>query len=230
MKIDWRFELPSLALIGTMFVAAAVSWSGAPERVPVHWNLEGQIDRYGGRFEGLLLPPLLALAVYALLLFLPRIDPGRANYATFAGAYTVFRLALVVFLASLFAIAQLALRGQRVSMQTLIPLLVGALFVVLGALMGKIRPNWFVGIRTPWTLSSKDAWIRTHRLGGWLFVLSGLATLAATSLGPAWSRGVLIGGVAITALVSTAYSYFVWRQDAHKIPPAGSLPADQADL
>lgn len=225
MKFDWRVELPALLLLGSMFVAAALAWGTAPERLPVHWNLSGEVDRYGGRFEGLLGMPLLTLGLYVLLLLLPRLDPGRANYATFAGAYGVLRLTLVVFFVSLYTLMLLVFRGHRVSMQTALPLLLGALFVVLGGVLGKIRPNWFVGIRTPWTLSSKAAWTRTHRLGGWLFVLSGITVMASIPAGFPWTIVVLIASTAVTVLVSVVYSYVVWRNDPDKIPPAGSLPA-----
>ena len=87
MKTGWRLETPQIVLIALMFAAAAVAWPMAPDRIPVHWNAAGAIDRYGGRFEGLLLLPLMALGLYLLMRFLPNLDPGRANYARFGGVY-----------------------------------------------------------------------------------------------------------------------------------------------
>lgn len=229
MKIDWRVELPALALLSAMLIAGVWAWPGAPERIPVHWNLSGEVDRYGGRFEGLFGLPLIACVLYVLMLVFPRIDPGRANYASFAGVYVVLRLAILSLLAALTAIVHLTIRGQRVSMASALPVLMGALFVVIGGLMGKLRPNWFVGIRTPWTLSSKVSWTRTHRLAGWLVLVSGLSMLAATPAGPRIAQRVMIGSMVLTSVISVAYSYFVWRTDADKLPPAGSLPVDEAE-
>jgi len=225
MKLSWRNELIAWLVLGGMFVFAAITWPTAPDRIPVHWDVHQQVDRYGGRVEGLLAIPLVALGLYLLLLFLPRIDPGRANYSAFVGAFTTLRLVLVLFLASLYAITLLWIRGVEVRMNTVMPLLMGAMFVVVGNLLGKLRPNWFVGIRTPWTLSSKNAWVRSHRVGGWVFVAAGFVFMAAGLVRAPWAlwaaSGALLTGVAGVA----AYSYVVWRADPDKIPPAGTTPA-----
>jgi uncharacterized membrane protein len=224
MILNWRAELIQLALIAAMFVVAAVAWANVPDRIPVHWNLQGQVDGYGGRFIGLLLLPLVTLGLYGLLLFLPRLDPGYANYRAFAGAYNLIRISLVVFMAALYGVTVLAALGQPVDVGTLVTLGVGGLLVVLGNVMGKIRPNWFVGVRTPWTLSSKLSWNKTHRLAGW--VLIALGPLVALS-GVLRSNGfliatVVIGGVSLAWLF--IYSYLVYRRDPDRVPPSGTSP------
>ena len=100
MRTKLRIEAVQWAIIGAMFVLAAVVWPAAPDRIPVHWGLSGEPDRYGGKIEGLLLLPLATLGVYLAMLLLPRVDPKRANYAQFGGAYTVLRLSMVAFLAT----------------------------------------------------------------------------------------------------------------------------------
>jgi len=225
MKVSWRSDLAMWLVIAGMFTLAAISWPGAPDRIPVHWNLQHQVDRYGGRFEGLLGIPLLTLGLYLLMLVVPRIDPGRANYPAFLGAFTTLRLALVVFMAALYGVIHLWIRGLEVHMNTVMPLLMGALFIVVGNLLGKLRPNWFVGIRTPWTLSSKDAWVRAHRAGGWVFIGGGLVLMAAGLVRTPWA----LGAAAVTFLAGligvVIQSYFVWRADPDKVPPAGTTPA-----
>ena len=225
MKLSWRTELPQWALIAGMFLLAAISWPWAPERIPVHWNAAGQIDRYGGKVEGLLLLPATALGIYLLMLLMPRIDPGRKNYALFTGSYATIRVAVLTVLAGIYGVTHLVLRGYAVDMAALMPLGTGGLLVVIGNLMGKIRPNWFVGIRTPWTLSSKEAWIRTHRLGGWLFVVIGLGLMATGVSHAPWANRACIGLILASTIALCTYSYRVWRDDPDKIPPAGTLPA-----
>jgi len=225
MNTSWKTEWPHWLLLAGMFLVAAVSWSGAPDRMPVHWNLAGEVDGYGGKFEGILLLPLISVTIYLLLLFAPRIDPGGANYAVFKGAYTTIRLLVLLLMAGIYAVMNVAMRGVAMNVGGWIPFLIGAMCVVLGNLMGKLRPNWFIGIRTPGTLSSKLSWSKTHRAGGWVFILMGLAMMASGLIAKAWaftaSMVLLIGGSVGLAI----YSYLVWRTDPDKTPPAGTSPA-----
>ncbi len=227
MKIAWKSEVPQWIVLGAMFAGAAIAWPHAPGRIPVHWNLSGQVDRYGGRFEGLLALPLLALGLYVLMLVIPRIDPGRANYARFRGAYNAIRIAVLAVLAVLYLAIHLWVRTGHVNIGAIAPLTIGAMCVLVGGVLGKIRPNWFVGIRTPWTLSSKVSWVRTHRAGGWAFIALGLATIVATFVSPRAAFWVMLAGIVVTGVGLVVYSYLVWRQDPDKIPPAGTLPADE---
>jgi uncharacterized membrane protein len=227
MIVTWRSELVQLGLIAAMFIAAALAWPYAPERMPTHWNLQGEVDGYGGKFAGLLLVPLMALGLYALLLVLPRLDPGYVNYRTFAAAYNLIRITLVVFMAALYAVTVAAGLGAGVDVCMVVSLGVGALLVVLGNVLGKIRPNWFVGVRTPWTLSSKLSWNKTHRLAGWLFIV--LGPLLAVS-GIARSSWLLVatlaaGGAGLAWLV--VYSYLVYRTDPDRMTPAGTSPSGE---
>ena len=226
MKIDWRREWPVWTLLAALFAMAAMNWSGAPERIPMHWGLDGRPDGWGGRFAGLLAIPLEALGIYALLLFLPRIDPGRANYASFAWTYTVLRWLVVAFMAVLQTLIVLAIHGRGPAVNRAVPISAGALFFVLGNLLGKLRPNWFVGIRTPWTLSSKDSWVRTHRAGGWAFMAFGLL-MASCGVVQQAAYTIAAGITMAAGLVALiVYSYAVWKRDPDKIPPAGTTPAE----
>ena len=95
---------------------------------------------------------------------------------------------------------------------TVMKLLVGGLFVVIGNYLGKVRRNFFVGIRTPWTLTSDEVWARTHRVGGWLFVLAGIAIIASAGSSRLVLPLVLLASVGTAALISVAYSYLVYRR------------------
>jgi uncharacterized membrane protein len=226
MKVSWRSELPLLLLLAGMFVLAAVTWSTAPAQIPVHWGLNGDVDRYGGRLEGLLMPPSLAVFVYVLMLFLPMVDPGRANYARFAGAYYAIRVSVLAVIALIYGVIHLTIRGYPIDMPRTVGLLVGGIFFVLGNLLGKIRPNWFVGVRTPWTLSSKLSWTHTHRVAGWVFIVGGIVVMAAgifQTRFAAWAAFVVMGGGIVGTVI---YSYLVWRRDPDRVPPAGTLPTN----
>jgi uncharacterized membrane protein len=228
MRKIWRTEAPQWAIITAMFMVAAAVWRQAPDTLPVHWGLNGEADRFGGKVEGLLLPPLLALGVYLLMLVLPRVDPGRANYANFRGAYTFIRYAvLLVFVGVYAATLLVGVGGWQIDIGRVALMTVGGMLLATGGTLGKLRPNWFVGIRTPWTLSSKRAWSRTHRLGGWLFVALGVVwMLSALGTSPLLRVVPLLAtGASVAALF--VYSYWVWRNDKDRTPPAGTLPIEQ---
>lgn len=227
MKLAWRVELLLLLVIAAMFAAAARCWSLVPGQLPVHWNLQGQVDRWGGKFEGLLVMPLAALGLYLLTLVLPLVDPGRLNYRNFAKAYNVIRVALILFMALIYTVGILAAFNRPVNMSTVVLLAIGTLFVVLGNVMSKIRPNWFVGVRTPWTLSSKLSWDKTHRLAGWLFMFMGglFALLALVQTGWMFATVMTLDGLCLVWMF--VYSYLVYRRDPDRTPPAATSPGTE---
>jgi uncharacterized membrane protein len=221
-----RAEWPQWALLFVMFLAPTILFPMVPEQIPSHWGPNGQADGYGNRWVGLFMLPTIATAIYILLLLAPKIDPGRANYERFGDTYKLIRLALLLFF-SLFEAAVLAAAlGYQFNMNTFVFPTMGVLFLILGNCMGKIRPNWFCGIRTPWTLSSKLSWTKTHRLGGRLFMLVGIVTIFTVFLSPPWNVGVLVGSTLLMTAWVFVYSYLVWRHDPDRVPPSGTTPAD----
>ena len=216
MRITRKTELPNLAVLAGMFLAAAVLWPSSPDRFPVHWNFQGQIDRYGGKTEGLLIFPVMTLGIYLLLVFLPRLDPARANYARFSGAYAAIRIVFTVSMALMYAVTLLSGNGYPIDVGLAIPLIVGGLFIVIGNFMGKIRPNWFVGIRTPWTLTSRKSWVKTHRLGGWMFIASGVVLILASLARTPWALMLMGAWFAVFVVWMFAYSYLIWRSDPER--------------
>ncbi len=224
MRTNLRIEAVQWAVIATMFILAAVVWPSAPDRIPVQWGLSGEPDRYGGKIEGLLLLPLVTLGAYLLMLYVPRLDPRRDNYALFQGAYGVLRISVVVFLALVYGLILLWVRGIELDIAVVVPILVGALLVVMGNLLGKIRPNWFVGVKTPWTLSSTRSWVKTHRMAGWTFVLLGLTFIILGFSGPdggVWVFATIALAPVASVLWLFVYSYLVWRSDPDKTSETG---------
>ena len=212
MTWSWKRETPQLLILVAMFVAGALRLPTAPERMPLHWNLAGEVDRYGGKLEGLFLLPLIALLLYGLLLVLPRLDPHRDNYASFAGAYQLLRLVLLLFMGLIYG----ALLWGGAPMPNVVGLLVGALLLVVGLVMPRLGMNWFAGIRTPWTLSSKLSWEKTHRLGGRLFVLAGLLMMVGSQLAGPWLWRLMAPTLAVAVVAPVLYSYWVWRGDPER--------------
>ena len=212
MKTKWCIAaMWLLALLPLLLVA--VVYARLPDQVPMHWGINGEVNRWGSKSELWLvgaLGPLFAL----LFQFLPRLDPKRRNYEKFQTYYEAFSLVLVAFIAVMMGVALLeSFRPGTLSMGRVVSALVGLLFLFVGNLMGKVKPNFFMGIRNPWTLSDPDVWNRAHRLGGGLFFLTGLVTVVSAILLPEpVTFAVLMAGTLLTALIPTVMSYLWYRR------------------
>ena len=123
----------------------------------------------------------------------------------------------LVFLLAVHGLLLAPVYSVRVDVMRALPVLIGALIVVLGAFMGKVRPNWFIGIRTPWTLSSRRSWQRTHRLGGLLYVAGGFAMVISALGSPRGAIAAILLGVLVPSAIAVVYSWWVWRSDPDRV-------------
>lgn len=204
---DWWLA----AAAGFLALAVIPLYRRLPERFPVHWNVAGRPDGWLAKPWGILLWPGLSLVVYLGFGFLPRLDPRRKNYADFAATYRFFRRTLSGFSLLVGAAVLLAGLGFAVHLGNLIRFLIGFLLAAWGNLLPRIGPNWFLGIRTPWTLEDPEVWRRTHRLGGRLFVLAGLILMLAAFFEGAVAAAGL--GLALALILYTVpYSYLLYRR------------------
>ena len=204
-----------LAMVLTSGYGARMIDEGAI--VAAHWNMQGEVDGYLARNHLLVGGPLLAFGITLLFLFAPFIDPRRSNVHASRDAFYVSWIGTLIFLAGAHAsLVFAAIRGD-----TQMPILnepffyVMCLFIiVVGNFIAKTRSNFFLGIKTPWTLSSENSWAVTNRLGGWLFVLTGLGAAATAAIrSPKDGFAVFIAGLLTTFFVTLLVSYLVWRDD-----------------
>ncbi|MGC1548989.1 MAG: SdpI family protein [Rhodanobacter sp.] len=205
-----RNQLVSVVFITVAAVVAVWLYPRLPAVVPTHWDMNGHINGYMPRFWAAAMPALMIFGLAVLAMLLPAISPRRFEIAPFAQAYGIVMLAtqglmLVVGLSTLLSGA-----GYAVPIPTIVMLSVGVLFMVMGNYMGKLRKNFFVGIRTPWTLASDAVWERTHRFGGWLFMLAGLVVVIAALVG-APPRLLVVVLLAVT-VISCGYSFLIYRR------------------
>jgi uncharacterized membrane protein len=210
----------SSVVVGALLMLSAWAWFQLPAdaQVPIHWGADGQANGYASKTVGLLLLPLVTLGVAALFWIIPVIEPRRANILKSGKAYAAIWVAVVLMLAALDVVAVAAAMGAELDMTLIVFVATGALFIVIGNYLPKVRPNYMVGIRTPWTLASDLSWDRTHRVGGRLFVLEGLVFILIGLVRPAPEAlvVVLIGGIAVMLVFVFAYSYRVWKSDPAK--------------
>jgi uncharacterized membrane protein len=234
---DGSSEPPAVSflkpLVASLMTAAALAgWSlwafgqlSRDARIPTHWNVRGQVDGYAGKSALFLMPAILA--GLALLLFtIPKFEPRRGHLQRSAVAYRWIWLVVVAFVAGVQVLIIAAALGRRVAMDRWLVGGLGIVFLIAGNFLGKIRSNFVMGVRTPWTLSSELAWNRTHRLAGWLFVIGGAILLCGVIAGlhglPLMA--ILLGWIAVTVAACTVYSYVVWRSDPNRRINGGGDP------
>jgi uncharacterized membrane protein len=214
-----RLRIAGLSTLLADGAATILAWSRMPARVPVHWNIRGEVDRIGSRLELLLLGPLLLLFLWGVFEVLgvidPRIAAPRDPEKTEAERSGALQTAFALLLCLVFALhVILLLHGMGIldEPRRIIALWLAAFLLLFGNFMGRLRPSWFVGIRTPWTLSSDDVWRRTHRLAARLMVGGGgLLLLLALVLPP---QAALVAGIVLVlacTLAPAVVSFFWWR-------------------
>lgn len=210
MRYSRRRGLAAL-LVAAMAVASVLALPSLPEQMATHWDAAGQPNDTMPRLLGAFLLPAITVGVALLLYVVPRIDPRREAIDSFRGPYEWFVLGMVAFLAYVHGMTLAWNLGVRFPFNAALALPLGGLFLGLGELLALARPNWSVGIRTPWTLSDDEVWAETHRRGAWAFRALGVATLVAVAV-PDLLMPVVLGGTLLVAGYTVAFSYVAFRR------------------
>lgn len=208
---------------GLPWVMVAAAWAFAasvygrlPAEVAVHFDVHGDPNGWGNRaFAAFVTPALMTLLAF-MLPRMPLLDPRRANYEKFQGTYDLVIDAVIAMLLVIHVAMLGVAIGWPVRMERLGPVAVGLLFVVIGNVMPRARPNWWFGIRTPWTMSSDRVWERTHRVGGQLFVAGGLLLMVLAAIPPTLALPLIVGVVIAAVVIPLVYSYFIWKKETSK--------------
>lgn len=202
----------SLIAILAATVASAAIYPRLPEMAASHWNAAGQVDGYMPRFWAAFLMPLISIGLLLLFLVIPAIDPLKANIAKFRKYYNAFIALIIVFMLFIHAITLAWNLGyDQFNIGNAIIPAVGVILIFAGVIMMKAKRNFFIGIRTPWTLSDDTVWEETHKLGGKLFIAAGILTMLSVFLG---ERGIwiMLPAALLAGFVPVVYSYIVWRR------------------
>jgi uncharacterized membrane protein len=210
-----------LVIVAAAVIASLALYSRMPATVPTHWDMLGRPNGWSSRQWGAWVMPVVLLVMALLVRFLPGIDPRGSNYLKFSGAFEGIIISVMLFTLGLHVIILLAALGYPVAMERVMPLGIGVLFVVIGNLLPRARPNWFVGIRTPWTLSSDRVWEKTHRFGGKVFVATGILIVLGALLVPSVAHIVMFCAIASASASVLVYSYMEWKKET---TPTGATP------
>lgn len=207
-----KSTLVIIIIILLSFVISVWVYPQMPEKVASHWNAQGQVDGYMSRFWGLFLIPIMSVGLFLLFLIIPKIDPLKANIEKFRKYFDWFIVLIFVFLFYIFMLTVLWNVGVRYNMNVAIIPAIGLLFVFIGVLLQKAKRNWFIGIRTPWTLSSDRVWDKTHKIGSKLFMIAGVIAIIGV-LFPRYTIWLIIVPVILVAIYTMVYSYFEYKKE-----------------
>lgn len=210
-----KSEIIVILIILISFAVGIYFYPQMPDRVASHWNSQGKVDGYMSKFWGLFLMPIISLVMFLFFLIIPRIDPLRANIEKFRKYFDWFIVLIMVFLFYLYLLTIAWNLGFRFNfVLSLIPAF-SLLFYYLGVLIENAKRNWFIGIRTPWTLSSDRVWEKTHKIGGRLFKIIGVMTLLGIFF-PSVALFFLIGIAILAGLYTAIYSYLEYKKEKEK--------------
>ena len=199
-----------ILLIILSFAVSIYFYNSLPAQISIHWNAAGDADGYGSKFIGLFLVPLISIGILLLYLAIPLIDPLRKNIQKFRRYYDLIFILLLFFILYIHALTIVFNLGYVFNFSLMIIPAMAVLFFFMGGIMINSKRNWFVGIRTPWTLSSDVVWDKTHKLGGRLFQISGIIALIGIFFGNYIIWFILVP-IIVSAIVSFVYSYIVYR-------------------
>jgi uncharacterized membrane protein len=201
-----------------MIIAAILSglmlWNRLPDQMASHWNINDQVDGYMPKFWGVFMMPLITLGMFVLLLVIPSIDPLKANIAQFRKPFNLFIVLIVGFMLYLYGLTlswNLGYDNFRMS-EAMLPA-IGLLFVFIGFLMRQAKRNFFIGIRTPWTLFSDTVWNETHRVGAVLFMISGTLAFLGGFFGGTTAFWMLFAPIIGSTMFLLVYSYVLYQRE-----------------
>jgi len=193
-------------------LVSACLYPKIPERMATHWNAKGQVDGYMPKSAGVFLMPGIMAFIAVFFKLIPKIDPLKLNYEKFRQYYDGFVIVLLVFMMCGQYFILLWNLGVKIRPNVFFPIGIGLLFFYGGILCEHVKKNWFVGIRTPWTLSSDAVWDKTHRIGGKLFKITGLIVIAGVFFEKYIVFFILIPVLLITVFL-LVYSYIEYQKE-----------------
>ena len=212
MNETLKKELPIIGFVLLPFINLAYLWSSLPEKIPIHWDYKGEINGWGTKYSLLGLIFLLPVFTYVLMLAIPKIDPKK-RIELMGGKYYQIKFVLVLFMSVLSLFIIYSSKSQTISSPIMVFVLIGLLFMALGNYFKVIKQNYFLGIKTPWTLESEEVWKLTHILAGKLWIVGGLLIVILSLIIPENINFYFFLSItAIISIVPIVYSYLIFKK------------------
>lgn len=212
MAFQLKKELPLIGIILLPFLYLAYVWPDLPQRVPMHYNIKGEIDRYGDKSELLIIPFIMPVLIYIIFLVVPKIDP-KNKLQQMGNKFQTIKVLLTTFMSVLALYIIYSTKNASLSNPNYVLLLIGVLYVILGNYFKTIKANYFIGIKTPWTLENETVWKDTHKLGGKLWFAGGLLIILGCLILNQKTNFIFFMSItAIITIIPIVYSYVRFKQ------------------
>jgi uncharacterized membrane protein len=200
----------NIFLIVLTFAVGLLFYSRLPAQMPMHWNIRGEIDNYMPKEQAAWWLPVMMVIMWVVFQVLPKFDPKKDKYHLFRHEYEIIQTGIIGFFAYLYGIIIYASMNPGLDITPFLFVGLGMLFILMGNYMSKIRQNYFLGIKTPWTLSSEANWNKTHRFASWCFVGAGILTMAEAVF--YWQAPVVIfASIVLAAFLPMLYSLLLFK-------------------
>ncbi|MFE4121380.1 SdpI family protein [Priestia sp. YIM B13486] len=202
-----------LSITVLTLVAWLVALPHLPAEMPIHWGANGEADGFATKINAMILTVGIMVLIYFIIAFVPRIDPRKENYKYFSKTYNILLNAvlLLFFFVNMSTILQGL--GYNVPMSYIAPIMAGLVFIIIGNYLQRVRSNYFMGIRTPWTLSNETVWKKTHRLSGKIFFIGGLLILISAFLPDGYKSVIMWGSIVLCVAIPYLYSYLAYKKE-----------------
>jgi uncharacterized membrane protein len=204
------------AIVLVSFIISFYYYPQIPNKMASHWNSKGQIDGYMPKFQGLFLMPFILVGLFLIFIAIPKIDPLKTNIEKFRKYYDGLFILFFIFMFLIHLQIILWNLGIKLNPNIIIPIGSGILFFYVGILSKNIKRNWFIGIRTPWTLSSERVWEKTHRIGGKLFKIAGIISFAGVFF-QNYALFFILIPIILVSIYAVIYSYIEFRKEKNEI-------------
>jgi uncharacterized membrane protein len=210
--VFWQWQDTAIVVLGLAVIAfTLIHYKQLPDQLPMHFDVHDNVDGYGKKLNVIGFLSCLGLFLPIALGTVRRIDPRKSNYERFLNAFGMIRLVLAVFLDFILVAVVLYGLGHKINVTHYVTVGVGLIFMITGNYLPQVKDNFFVGIRTPWTLNNPEVWRRTHRLGGRLWVATGFLLVLSVLLPVPWRLPLLLIALIPLVFVPTVYSWWISR-------------------
>ncbi|MAU17690.1 MAG: hypothetical protein CMH46_19360 [Muricauda sp.] len=210
--MNLKKELPLIGIVLLPFLYLAYVWNQLPAQVPLHYNIKGEVDRYGDKSELILIPIMTSLLIYVIFSVVPYIDPKK-QIQKMGKKYHTLKRVITTFMSILALFIIYNAKNQSFANPNYILMLCGILFIIFGNYFKTLKTNYFIGIRTPWTLENENIWKETHKLGGKIWFIGGfIIILSSLTYNEQTNFIIFMITIAIMVLVPVIYSYLLFRK------------------
>lgn len=205
--------LPIIFIAGTV-ILWLIFYPKLPMEIPIHWNASGEADGFAPKLNAMLMSIGIMVFVYLITALVPFIDPKKENYKNFSNGLGIINFSILMVFFTVNVLMILSGLGSDIDTGMVIRIVIGAVFIVIGNYMPQIKPNYFMGIKTPWALNDDANWKKTHRFGGKAFIIGGVIFMISTLLPDGLTEKIVMPAILIVILSPMAYSYWIFRKQA----------------